>query len=237
MRAGEHRRGGGVSDRQDTRPVEAGRGDASKDVGGEAAIPGRWRGRIDHHPGRDVLEAMGWILDRRIVDADAEPAGDRGQRVAVLGLLGLREDHEPAPCMDKGLDGVDLGGSIDRRTLTRRRLPLVGRAVRHDEDIGAGQHIGREWASGMHGHCEAVVMQRAGRLDQAAIRRIARPHSGRDLGPRRPGLAVGLVEKDAGNDAHEPCPPIPESRRRVWHGISSARREVATPKADARPSG
>ena len=201
--AGQHARAvGSRAGRQRACAIEAGFVHASEQVD-DGAVAHRHRGvRLEDDPGGHIAKPMNRILHGRILDLDAEAGRDRGEGVAILRLFRLRQDHEAPARPDKRLDRGDLRGRVFRRPMPRGRLPVVARAMRQDEHVGPGEHVRTQRSALVHRHVEAGCLQRAGGLDEPAVGGVRRLHPRGHLRPRRPGLAVRLVEQHSGDDSH-----------------------------------
>ena len=110
------------------------------------------------------------VLDGRVLDLDPEAGEQLVEVVAVLVLLGLAEDDQPAAGADEGLDRVDLVGRAAGRAAVGGRLPLRVGGVGDDEHGGAGEDLGGERAGGVGGDLELALGERGG----AARRRSRR---------------------------------------------------------------
>jgi len=142
------------------------------------------------------------VLCRARDDIDPEAARDLGEVVAVLRLLRLREDHEPASGADEVIDRRDLGVRVHRRPLAGRRLPLIGGAVRQDQDVDALQGRCVQRARDMRLHIETRTAEHCGSLRVGGICGIGRAHGGGELRPGGPGLAMALVDEHAHEGTH-----------------------------------
>jgi hypothetical protein len=116
---------------------------------------------VGEHPGRGAVVVL-VVLDGAVGDLDAE-AGEEGvQVVAVLVLLGLAEDDEPAAAADELFERVHLVVAEPGRAVVGCRLPLgVGR-VGDDDDVGARQGLAGEGTIGVGKDVEVAGGERGG---------------------------------------------------------------------------
>ena len=68
---------------------------------------------------------MDGVLHGRALDPDSESGSDRSKRIAVFGLLRLRQEYQSATSANKFLDRGDFRSGIRWRSLSRRRLPFI----------------------------------------------------------------------------------------------------------------
>ena len=109
-------------------------------------LPGH---QVGQYPGRDVLEGVRGVLDGRAVDRDPEPGREVGEVVAVLRLLGLGKDDQPAAGAHEALDGVELVVGQARGPDAGRVLPGVVGRMRKDDDVDVREGGVVEWAVGV----------------------------------------------------------------------------------------
>ena len=115
--------------------VEAGLGHLRGEV-----VPGS-ANEVRQDPGGHVLVGVGGVLHGDVVDGDAEPQREVGEVVAVLGLLGLGEDHQASSVADEALDRVELVRRSGGGARAGRVLPGVVGGVRQHEHVDAGQGV------------------------------------------------------------------------------------------------
>ena len=151
---------------------------------------------VGEDPARRVAAVVLVVLDGRVLDLDAEAGEQLVEVVAVLVLLGLAEDDQPAAALD---EGARSRRSPRRRGAARRRrssLPARLGRVGDDEHVGAaeGRRVERRRVVG--GDLEVTALERGGGSGVATRRPDGRPASARrsrcgstttPSGPRRRG--------------------------------------------------
>ena len=182
---------GAVSRAERPGAVERRRGDAGEEVGQDAVAD-----QLGLDPARGAGVVL-VVLDGGALDLDPEAGEELADVGAVLVLLGLDEDDQPAAPGDELLDRVELGVG-EARGATDGRLPLRVRGVGDHEGVGAFERGGVERAAGVGGDREVALRERTGGDRQGGVGRVGALHRLRLLWADRPGLAVGLVEEDAG---------------------------------------
>ena len=119
--------------------VEAGAVDAGEEVDVGVAVLAAVE--LGEHPRGGVVVVL-VVLDRAVLDADAEPRQQVVDVVAVLVLLGLAEDDQAAAGADELVDRVELVvGEPWRAAVGGGLPPRVGR-VGDDEDVGFAEGLG-----------------------------------------------------------------------------------------------
>ncbi len=183
------------------RAVETGLPDA-----GEHALARRdvAAGEVGEHPGGHSVVPVRAVVARHAAHGQPETTQQLVEVVAVFVLVTLGEDDEPAATAHIRLDGVELRRLQPRRPRARAALgPLLGR-VGDDEHVGLVQGLRGQRTLRVCLDIGAAGTQGRRRQRVARVRRLGRVDARRDLRVQRPGVAVGLVEKNLREDALAP---------------------------------
>ena len=191
--AGEH--AGAVGERERAGAVEAGAVHAGEEVDVGVAVLAAVE--LGEHPRGGVVVVL-VVLDRAVLDADAEPREQVVEVVAVLVLLGLAEDDQAAARADELVDRVELVVGEPWRAAVGRGLPPRVGGVGDDEDVGFAEGLG-ERAVDVRGDGEVVRGERRGGASVGGVLGVGRLHARGLVGARGPRLAVGLVEEHSGS--------------------------------------
>ena len=116
------------------------------------------------------------VLDGLVLQGQAEPDQQVVDVVAVLLLLGLAEDHEPAAVAHEVLDGIELLGAQARRAGAGRPLPPRVGGMRDHEQVVLTQELPIQGLPVVTHDFEAVAGERRRRNRVGGIARVRGLH-------------------------------------------------------------
>ena len=188
--AGEDKAAVGSRDRR--RTVETGLAHTREEI----AVPASGAGpQIGQDPGWRIPVVL-VVLDRVVLQVQAEAREQLVHVVAVLLLLGLAQHYQPTAGGHERLNRVELLVTQPGRAGPGGSLPCGIRGVGDHQHVAPAQRLLRERAVDVGRHDELPRGEGSGSSRVGRIAGMRRLHLAGELGTDRPCLAVRLVEHD-----------------------------------------